>query len=122
MGDHSVVPDHHGLRLPPDPALQVLRERYVVVEEFEQVIAFFLLKANDISRELRVHVQGFLPCGRVSTDDGVNGTDGVSSDVTALDLSRLGLFVARMYSFETMKAFTECRRKSLICCCLIDNC
>ena len=84
MGDHSVVPDYHGLWLPSDPALQVLRERYVIIQEFEKVVAFLLLEANDVSRELRVHVQRFLPCGRVSPDDGVNGTDGVSSDVTAL--------------------------------------
>lgn len=122
MGDHSVVPDHHGLGLPSNPALQVLRERYVVIQEFEKIVAFFLLKANDISRELRVHIQSFLPCGRVSADDGVNGTDRLSSDVTAFVQSTLGLFVARVYGFETMKAFTERGRKSLIGGCLIDNC
>lgn len=44
---NAVIPDDHCTRLPSDASLQVLRQRDVVIKEFEQVVRLLLLVSDD---------------------------------------------------------------------------
>lgn len=64
MSSHSVVPDHNSLPCLLDTALDILRERHMIIQELEQVVTFLLLEPNNISGELRVDIQTLLTrCG-----------------------------------------------------------
>jgi len=68
MASNPVIPHHNRTRRPSDTALDILREGHVVVQELEKVVALFLLEANDVSGELWIDVQRFLPSCRMSSD------------------------------------------------------
>lgn len=53
VGSHSIVPADHRALLPLHACLEISAEGYMVVEEFQQVIALFLLQSNDPSGELQ---------------------------------------------------------------------
>lgn len=73
MGSDPIVPNNHSTRLPPDPCLNIGREGDVVIKEFQKVVAFLLLEADNVSGELWVDVQSLLTGGWVSANQGVDG-------------------------------------------------
>lgn len=46
---HAVIPHDHGPLLPPDPHLEIGPEADVVVQEFQDGVALFLLQPDDIA-------------------------------------------------------------------------
>lgn len=93
MSCYSIVPNNNGASLPFYPSLKVLTERYMVIKEFEKVVAFLLFEADDISGELRVDIQCLLAGRRMSPHDRMDGRNRISSDDTAPVESARGLFV-----------------------------
>ena len=49
MSSCTYIPNDNGLWCPFDSNLEVLTQRNVTVEEFEQILAFFLLIANYVA-------------------------------------------------------------------------
>ena len=52
----AVVPYHNYLRCPLDPDLEVLTECDMVIQELQEIVAFFMLVPNNVAGELRVHI------------------------------------------------------------------
>ena len=77
---HTIVPHDHSPRRPLDPALQILAQCNMIVQELEQVLALFLLEADDVARELRVYIDGLFACDRMRPDDGVDAADRIAAD------------------------------------------
>lgn len=71
---HAVIPDDNGVGPPSHSGLQILRQGDVVIQELEEVIALFLLEANNVPCELWVDIQGLLASCWVCPHDGMNGS------------------------------------------------
>lgn len=89
---HPIVPDNHSAILPFYTTLKVLinisltigmqvsleKDPYLtqsnmVIQELQEILAFFLLEAHYVSRELGVHIQSLLTCRWMSSHDRMNG-------------------------------------------------
>ena len=71
-----IVPQNHSPWRPLDSTLEILRICHVIIQELQQVVAFFLLEADDVSCELRVDIQSFLSSCRMSTNKWMDLCDG----------------------------------------------
>jgi hypothetical protein len=69
----TVVPNHHGSRSPSDAGLDILAPRNMLIQELQQVVAFFLLEADNISSELRVDKKSLLASGGMGPHNWVDG-------------------------------------------------
>jgi hypothetical protein len=78
MGGNSIIPNDDRVGLPLDAAVQILAVREMVIQELEQEVALFLLKPNDVPRELRVDVQSLLAGRWVGADEGMDLARGLS--------------------------------------------
>jgi hypothetical protein len=72
VGSDTVVPNDNSVRLPFDPAVQILAVRQMVVQEFQQHIGLLLLEADDIPCELRVDIQRLLARGGMCANQRMN--------------------------------------------------
>lgn len=59
MRGDSVVPNNNGTLLPLHACLQVGTQSDMVVQKLEQVVALFLLEADNAARELHKIVSGY---------------------------------------------------------------
>ena len=66
----------------------------MIIQEFQQVLAFFLLEADDVACELRVDINGLLACDWVCANDWMDAADGVAADDTTLGKGAFSLLVA----------------------------
>ena len=72
LTSHAVIPNYNGIRPPSDSGLEVLRQGNMVIQELEEIIALFLLEADNVSSELRVDIQGLFASRWVSSDNGMD--------------------------------------------------
>lgn len=68
MRRNPVIPHDNRSRLPFNPGLQILAQRYMVQQELQQVVTLLFLQTDDATRELRVDEECFLACRGVRAD------------------------------------------------------
>lgn len=60
----------------------------MIVQELEEVVALLLFKADNVSSELRIHIQGLFPGSRVSSHYGVDGSAPGQSCIPIIESER----------------------------------
>lgn len=80
MSRNSVVPNNNGVRLPSHSAVQILAVRQMIIQEFQEIVAFFLLEADNVSSKLRIDIQRLLASRRMRADKGMNLTNRSATD------------------------------------------
>jgi len=114
VGSHSIVPADHRALLPLHACLEISAEGYMVVEEFQQVIALFLLQSNDPSGELWVDIERFLACSRMSPNERMNIGDWLPSNDGSACSSIRRLLVAGVDGLKTVQTLLEFRTQSVM--------
>ena len=69
MRCNAIVPQDHGLRSPFHLDLKVLAKCDMVIKKLQEVVTLLLLINNDMAGELRIHVQCFLACNLVCSNN-----------------------------------------------------
>lgn len=113
----SVIPCHNGAHIPLHAALQICGQGNVVVQEFEKVVALFLLEANDAASELWIDVQRLLASSWVRANDGMDVADWLTAEDGAAVGGCLSLLVAGVDSLEAVETFLECGREAVVSLC-----
>ena len=97
----AIVPNHNCPRCPLDSDLEVLTQCDMVVQELQEIVAFFLFVPNDVASELRVHIQCFLAGDWMCSDNGVNRCHWLSSHYSTSKLAILCLLMSWMLVVRT---------------------
>ena len=71
-----IVPQNHSSWRPLDSTLEILGVCHMIIQKLQQVLALFLLEADDVSCELRIDIQSFLSGCRMSTNKWMDLWDG----------------------------------------------
>lgn len=93
----------------------------MIIQEFEQVLTFLLLEADDVARELRIDIYRLFACDRMGADDGMDRADRIAADNSTLCQSTLCLFVPGVHGFEAEEAFAECGGEPFVSFRLVDK-
>lgn len=114
MGRDTVIPDDDSARGPLNPCLQILCKGNMVIQELEKIVALLFLESFDMTSELLVHEQGLLTSYRVCSNNWVGSGTGLATDNGSAGTSSRGLFVARMYGFQSVESLLELWRQAII--------